>query len=463
MVLIMADDIGIGDVSSYGAKLIQTPNIDKIADEGKKFERYYTAGAVCSPTRYSVVTGRYPFRTEELKDGDNAPTNALFVGQDRETIGTIFQKSGYKTAAIGKWHLGYGKDNNTDWEGTIKPGPNEVGFDYHWGIPRNHSDAFRCYIENDHIYGLNSNEKYRKAKGERKVEGLLEERVDDEVDATLTSKVLDFITSNKENPFFVYFTPVAAHTHVTPNVKFRGSSRAGQYGDYVQELDYHVGEIMTLLDELGLSKNTILIFCSDNGGQLKDNHKAGKGLNLADTTEQVALKARTAKIDARVMGHLTNLDWREGKASPYEGGFRVPLIVRWPGVILPGSLSDKLVNSSDFLATFAQYFKQELPNGSGEDSFSFLDDLNGEQVSNKRRSVALHSSRARSYVSGDWKLVDFSYGKNAQEKFELYNLKSDPKESTDLSTTHSKKLSELKNELKLLVDAGYSRAGIINN
>lgn len=457
IVFIMADDIGIGDISTYGATLINTPNIDRLADQGKQFEQYYTAGAVCSPTRYSVITGRYPFRTKELSGGDNSPSDYLFVDTDRVTIGSLHQNLGYKTAAIGKWHLGYGAEDKIDWGGTLKPGPNDLGFNYHWGVPRNHSDAYRCYIENDKIYGLDPNLKFKKAKGGKKVQGLLEERVDDEVDATLTAKVLDFIKENKDNPFFVYFTPVAAHTHVTPNVRFRGTSKAGQYGDYVQELDHHVGEVMSLLEELKLVDNTIFIFASDNGGQLKDNHKAGLGLNLADESGDVALKAKTAKIDARAMGHKTNLDWREGKSSPYEGGFRVPLIIRWPTKIESGSTSSKLINSSDFLATFADLFEQELPEGSGEDSFSFLDDLNGDEVSQPRKSVALHSSKARSFVKGNWKLVDFSYSVKGEEVYELYNLKRDPTESNNLAVSNPEKLDEMRKKLKQIVDAGRSR------
>ena len=457
IVFIMADDIGMGDISTYGAKLINTPNIDKLADQGRQFERYYTAGAVCAPTRYSVITGRYPFRTKELEDGINPAHDYLFVDQDRETIGTLMQKMGYKTAAIGKWHLGYGVGKKINWNGTLTPGPNDVGFDYHWGVPRNHSDNFRCYIENDKIYGLDPNSKYKMASGDRRVQGLLEERVDDQVDSTLTAKVLDFIRENKEEPFFVYFTPVAAHTHVTPNARFRGTSKAGQYGDYVQELDYHVGEVMALIKELNLEDNTIFIFASDNGGQLKDTNKAGLGLKLADESGDVALKAKTAKIDARAMGHKTNLDWREGKASPYEGGFRVPLIIRWPGKIASGSTSSKLLNSSDFLATFADFFEQELPEGSGEDSFSFLDELNGDKVTRPRTSVALHSSEARSFVDGEWKLIDFSYSLKSKNEYELYNLTEDPSESNNLAALNPRKLDEMREKLKQIVDAGRSR------
>jgi len=178
---------------------------------------------------------------------------------------------------------------------------------------------------------------------------------------------------------------------------------------------------------------------------------------LADESGDVALKAKTAKIDARALGHKTNLDWREGKGSPYEGGFRVPLIIRWPGKIASGSASSKLINSSDFLATFTDFFKQELPYGSGEDSFSFLDELNGDKVTRPRTSVALHSSKARSFVDGDWKLIDFSYSLKSKNEYELYNLTEDPSESNNLAASNSKKLDEMREKLKQIVDAGRSR------
>jgi len=290
------------------------------------------------------------------------------------------------------------------------------------------------------------------------VQGLLHERVDDQVDSTLTAKVLEFIRTNKDGPFFVYFTPCAAHTHVTPNVRFRGTSQAGQYGDYVQELDHNVGQVMALLDELELADNTLLIFTSDNGGQLRDVSGAGLGLNLSDESGDVRAKARTPKIIAREMGHKTNLDLREGKGSPYEGGFRVPSIMRWPGKIGAGTTSTKMINSADYLATFADLFDQELPENAGEDSFSFVDMLTGDKVEQPRRSVALHSSRARSFIDGDWKLVDYSYRVNEpQEKYELYNLKEDPAEANDRASLDPEQLKSMRIKLKKIVEGERSR------
>jgi arylsulfatase A-like enzyme len=457
IVFIMADDLGIGDVSCYGASMIETPNIDKLADQGMQFNRFYTAGAVCTPTRYSVLTGRYPFRCPEIAtaewDGN------LLIDPSRMTVASLLKQEGYKTAAIGKWHLGYGAEGKPDFGNTLKPGPNELGFDYHWGLPRNHNDSYRGYMENNKLFGLDPNTPYKKAKGdEERVQGLLHEREDDKVNAVLTERALNFIRTNKDDPFFLYFTPTIAHTHITPYSSFRGRSKAGQYGDFVQELDFYVGKVMALLDELNLSENTILIFTSDNGGQLNDHKTAGIGLNLADESGDVAKKSKSAKTDAREMGHKTNLDLREGKASPYEGGFRVPLIVRWPGKVASKTASAKLVSSADFLATFSDLLGRELSENTGEDSFSFSDALIGNKVSYPRSNVALHSKKARSFVDGNWKLVDYSYAstdkKNVQE---LYNLSKDPSESNDLSEQEPERLNLMIEKLRQINNLGRSR------
>lgn len=452
VIFIMADDIGIGDISSYGAKMIKTPNIDQLANKGIRFENYYANGAVCTPTRYSVLTGRYPFRNKKLNYEDWSGDQ--LIEMNRLTTAQLFKKSGYKTAAIGKWHLGFGKNGKPDFGKTLTSGPLDFGFDYFFGLARNHNDLVRGYIENDRLLGIDPNENYYKAnQNGDKVKGLLEERKDDEVNALLTERALTFISRNKNNPFFLYFTPTIAHTHITPHKKFRGTSSAGQYGDFIQELDFYVGKIVQLIDELDLSKKTIFVFTSDNGGQLKDHHTAGIGLNLSDKGNEVEKKSKTAKIVAKKMGHKTNLNLKGGKGSPFEGGFRVPMILKWSGKLSPGTSSDRLICSADFFKTFASLLDQQTTLGSGEDSFNFIDTFTDKQVENKRIDVALYSKKAISYINKDWKLIKFNNEKS--NKNELYNLEKDPFERNNLAIKNPQTHKMMSLRLQKLIVNGH--------
>jgi len=229
------------------------------------------------------------------------------------TLASLLQGQGYRTAAIGKWHLGYGEARSVDWNRPLAPGPLEVGFDYHFGVPQNHNDNSRAFVENHDIVGRKPGESFWIVSGKEFPEGLDQPRVEDQVDTKLTAKALGFIQENRDRPFFLYFAPCAPHTHVTPAAKFRGTSRAGLYGDYIQELDAHVGQILERLDELKLSEKTLVIFTSDNGAGLSDFRGSGvPQLNLESDAGGVREKFRSAKKDARAMGHLANGDWREG-------------------------------------------------------------------------------------------------------------------------------------------------------
>ncbi len=461
VVLIMSDDVGVGDISCYGAKMVDTPRIDGLAKEGMRFTNAYSNGSVCSPTRYSVLTGRYPWRSW-LKSKGVRGHDPMLIQLDQMTLGSLFKKEGYQTAAIGKWHLGYGAIRPCDWNKPLKPGPLEIGFDYHFAVPRNHSDNVHAYVENYELVGRIKDEPLIFPKKGQRVQGILKEkmRVDDEVDSTLTAKALNFIRENQKQPFFLYFTPCATHTHITPNKRFRGTSKAGQYGDYLQELDYHVGEILDLLDELNLSQNTIVVFCSDNGGQLYDPNGAGLGLNLASEAGDVRKKAKTAKADTRKNGHLVNLSWRDGKESAYEGGFRIPFIVRWPGRTTPATTSDEIINTADFLATFADIVGQTLPPEGGPDSFSFAEILQNipseKRTSIKRPSSVLQAkSGVLAFRVGDWKLIRYSQGiHEPKSDDELYNLKKDPREENDLAEMESERVNSLNVQLKTVIDRG---------
>jgi arylsulfatase A-like enzyme len=217
-------------------------------------------------------------------------------------------------------------------------------------------------------------------------------------------------------------------------------------------------KIQALLNELKLTGNTLFIFTSDNGGKLKDHWSAGIGLNLADESKEVRRKSKSAKTTAREMGHKTNLTLREGKGNPYEGGFNVPLIIRWPGKVAAGTSSSRLVSFADFLATMGALFDVKLSEDNGEDSYSFSDLLIGEKVSQPHTNVVLHSRRARSFIDGNWKLVDFSYAINEPvERYELYNLAEDPAESNDLAGEEPERLNLPRQKLMQISEQGNSK------
>ena len=428
IVIIFADDLGYGDLSCFGATKIATPNIDQLASHGMKFTDAHSAASLCSPSRYGLLTGRSPWRLHKKGNGYR-----LEPGQ--KTIAMFLGQAGYTSAAIGKWHLGYSKDWNKPIEG-----PLEVGFDYHFGVPKNHNDSTRAFIENHDLFGRKSNEEYRIVKGRDFPEGLAQPRVEDQVDSTLTEKAVGFIRRNAEKPFFLYFTPCAPHTHVTPAAKFRGTSKAGLFGDYVQELDSHVGTILKTLDELKLSQNTLVIFTSDNGSTPKDFKKTqGVHLNLSDDSGDIRTKFKSAKADAKKLGHVTNGVWRDGKGYAYEGGHRVPLIARWPDRIEAGTSSQCTANLTDLFATAAEIVDRDLPYDVAEDSFSLLPVLLGKQERIADRDTVFIQGNGKdsavAVCSGKWKLI-FRYGDQEQRGHELYDLSQDPGELTNLSSEY---------------------------
>lgn len=429
IVVIFADDLGYGDVSCYGATKIATPNIDRLADQGMRFTDAHSAASLCSPSRYGLLTGRAPWRLHRKGNGYRLNSGQM-------TLAAFLKTSGYTTAAIGKWHLGYSRD----WNRLPITGPLEVGFDYHFGVPQNHNDSSRAFIENHDLVGRKPGEKYRIVRGRDFPEGLAEPRIEDEVDSTLTKKAVDFIRRNAAAPFFLYFTPCAPHTHVTPAARFRGTSGAGLFGDHVQELDSHVGEILSTLDELNLSENTLVVFTSDNGSTPKDfKGTQGVRLNLADDSGDIRTKFKTAKADAKKLGHVTNGPWRDGKGYSYEGGHRIPFIARWPDRIEPGTFSAATITMTDLFATAADIVEQELPSDAAEDSFSLLPVLLArEEKIVEREFIFILGNGKDSAVAvrnAQWKLI-VRYGDDRDRGNELYNLSKDPGEQKNVASVH---------------------------
>lgn len=379
IVLINADDLGYGDLSSYGATMLKTPNIDKLASEGIKFTDAHSASAVCTPSRYALITGEYPFRHGNL----NAPVflkNKLVIDTHKETIASLLKKAGYATACIGKWHLGFGAEEPVNWNEPLIPGPNELGFDYYYGVPVVNSHPPFVYVENHNVVGLveddpfiygkvaktkkiEAKRKYNEIGGADKAHDLY---VDEEVGTHLKDKALAWMKQQKENPFFLYLATTNIHHPFTPAPQFVGTSECGIYGDFVHELDWIVGEVMNTLDELGIADNTLVIFTSDNGGML-------------NITGQ-----RTWKKGHRMNGELLGF-----KFDAWEGGHRIPFIARWPGKIKAGTTSDHLISNVDMFATFAAITNTKSGPQGGMDSYNMLPTLMGRGKEQARDHLIL--------------------------------------------------------------------------
>jgi arylsulfatase A-like enzyme len=482
VVVILADDYGYGSCGCYGADpgLVQTPNIDRLAREGRRFTDANTTSSVCSPTRYSLVTGRYCWRTSLTHEvlGTFSP---LHIETNRFNLASLFKKHGYATAAVGKWHLGYGAADDspkwrTDYTAELSPGPLDIGFDYHFGVPSNHGDLTGVFVENRYVYGLRAGKipesmklarvpdadnfqgKYGPEDTENGKATILDldapRRKNERVMATLTDRAVRWLESQpKDKPFFLYFTPVAVHNPVTPDKDIAGRSKAGLYGDWIGELDRSVGGILAALDRLGVAQNTLVLFTSDNGGVFKPERE--------DTPQTLAYKA-----GLKVNGAL-----RGGKHTVWEGGFKVPFLVRWPGKAQAGSTCGQMISVADILATSAAIVGEPLPpqESGAEDSVSFLPALTGDPAQPLRDHLIVHSADGNFAIrKGPWKWIE---GEPVDEvkpgarkmradeyRQQLYNTKDDPAETRDVSAEHPEVVSELRGLLGRYRDGGYSRS-----
>ncbi len=343
IIFILADDLGYNDLSCQGATQLKTPGIDRLAKEGIRLTDAHTASGVCCPSRYALLTGRYPWR-RAAGTWATFPSAPLLIEPGRLTVPALLKQAGYATGIVGKWHLGYGtREHPLTWNDELKPGPLECGFDYFFG----HDNNRNLNVENHRVVGLDPSDPLEKGKGKRRGGGKSALVADTTLNATtLHEKALAFIERSKDKPFFLYYTPNNVHVGLTPAARFRGTSGCGVYGDFVQELDWSVGELLATLDRLKLADNTLVIFSSDNGGRY----------------ELEAVKA----------GHLCNAPLLGQKGDAWEGGHRVPFLARWPGHIPGGVVSDRLLCLTDVLATFANLTGQKLPRDAGEDSFDAL-------------------------------------------------------------------------------------------
>ncbi|MFA6544906.1 MAG: arylsulfatase [Limisphaerales bacterium] len=484
IIVILSDDYGYGSAGCYGANpaLVKTPNIDRLAREGRRFTDGNTTSSVCSPTRYSVMTGRYCWRTS-LKHEVLSTFAPLHIETNRLNMASLLRKHGYATAAVGKWHLGYGTADDSpkwrpDFTAELAPGPLDIGFEYHFGVPSNHGDLTGVFVENRFVYGLRNGKIPANMKiagpvpdsddfkasydagdteGGRGAGRILDldapRRKNERVMKVLTDKATAWIALQpKDRPFFLYFTPVAVHNPVTPDKDLAGKSAAGLYGDWIHELDRSVGRVLDTLDTLGVAKNTLVIFTSDNGGVFKpENDKL--------------LQTAAFKAGLRVNGGL-----RGGKHDVWEGGFKVPLIVRWPGRAAPGSVCGEMVSLADILATTAAIVGEPLPAASkaAEDSRSFLPAILGGPSKPVRDDMIVHSASGVFAIrKGPWKWIEGvpvdeikpAARKAGASQFrpQLYNTHDDPAETKDVSAQHPEVVKELGALLNRYRDGGYSR------
>lgn len=484
IVVILSDDFGYGSAGCYGANpgLVKTPAIDRLAAEGRRFTDANTTSSVCSPTRYSLLTGRYCWRTSLTHEvlGTFSP---LHIEPSRLNMASLLKKHGYSTAAIGKWHLGYGKDDGsakwrTDYTAELSPGPLDIGFDYHFSVPSNHGDLTGVFVENRFVYGLRSgkipdgmriagpaadDDNFKTTYGPEDTErGKNTEKIlpvdaprrkNDRVMKVLTDKATQWLEAQpKDQPFFLYFTPVAVHNPVTPDGDLAGKSAAGPYGDWIHELDRSVGRILETLDKMGASKNTLVLFTSDNGGV------------CAPANERL-IQTVASKAGLQINGAL-----RGSKHDVWEGGFKVPFIIRWPDKVQPGSTATQMVSVVDILATTSEIMGDALPSmkTAAEDSRSFLNVLLGDASARGRDDMIVHSADGNFAVrKGPWKWIEgrpvdeIADGarKARKDQFfsQLYNTQEDPLESTNVATAHPEIVAELKDLLRRCRDGGYSR------
>ena len=465
VIVILSDDLGWGSVGCYGAnpELVSTPNIDRLAQEGRRFTDANTTSSVCSPTRYSMITGRYCWRTSLISEvlGTTAP---LHIETTRLTVASMLKNQGYNCAAVGKWHLGYGTEAKCDYTKELKPGPLEIGFDYHFGVPANHGDLSGVYVENHWVYGLNKDSPsspsppyvtlgQQKGKPVKMLELNAPKRIDDEVMGTLTDKLVTWIgQQSAEKPFFVYFTPVAVHNPITPSKQTAGKSKGGPFCDFISDLDLSVGRVLDALDQQGLAKNTLVLFSSDNGGV---NKTAG------DTPQNVAQTAGLKPVGP----------FRGGKHDVWEGGFRVPYLVRWPGHVPAGTVCDETISVVDTLASIAAITGTKLPKASeaAEDSHDVSKAwLGAKYASPIRPDLIVHGADGNFAIrKGAWKWIEgvpaddvkpaAKKARANQMQRMLYDVRQDIAEASDLSAQHSEVVKELETLLNRYRDGGYSR------
>ncbi len=450
IVYILADDLGWGDLRCYNShSAIPTPNAGRLAAQGMRFTDMHSSSAVCTPSRYSILTGRYCWRTR-LQHGALMGYAPSLIEPGRMTVASLLRSHGYYTAGVGKWHLGLGNEVRTDYSKRLRPGPNDQGFDYYFGIPASLDIAPYLYFENNRVLEpatATIAEKNHPRGLFWRAGACAPHFQHEEVLPTCTSRAVRLIRERAEKaptPFFLYFALPAPHTPWVPLDRYRGRSRAGDYGDYVAAVDDSLGQIMRALEDTGAAENTLLVLTSDNGADWRPE-------------------------DLARFAHRANADWRGEKGDIWEAGHRIPFLARWPGKIQPGAVSTELGCLSDLMATVASILHVSLPDDAGEDSFSLLPELLGQKHKPIRSSIVYHALDGMFALRvGSWKLVEGlgSGGFSSPRRVEpapagpngqLYNLSSDPEELDNLYQARPEIVDWLAGLLDKYKGQGYTR------
>ncbi len=465
VVIMYADDLGYGDVSCYGAERVKTPNIDRLAASGIRFTHAHSPSATCTPSRYAMLTGEYAWR----KPGTGVlPGDArMIIEPGRYTLPSMLKRAGYQTGVVGKWHLGLGA-GNIDWNGDIKPGPKEIGFDYSFLIPAT-GDRVPCvYTENGRVVGLDpkdpiqvdytkpiGNEPTGKANPELlkmhyshghdmtivngvsrigyMTGGKSARWVDEDMADRITEKAVAYINNHRANPFFLYFSTHDIHVPRVPHKRFAGKTGMGPRGDAILSLDWSVGQLLDTLERNRLMENTLVIFSSDNGPVVDDGYKD-------DAVEKLG-------------NHKPRGPLRGGKYSMYDGGTRVPFVVSWKGKVKPGE-SNALVSQIDLLSSLAGMAGQKLPEDAAPDSFDVLPALLGQ--SKKGRDHLVEHAGALSLIQGDWKAIEAKKGPKTNltgnelgnsETPQLFNLAEDIGEKNDVAAKYPERVKTMLGEI----------------
>lgn len=465
IVYILADDMGYGDLGCLNSdSKIPTPNMDKISENGMIFTDAHSPSAVCTPTRYGIITGRYCFRTR-LKSGVLVGYSPPLIDPERYTVADLLGEAGYYTACVGKWHLGLEwpkKDDrkklieggewaptstdNIDYSGIISGGPTDHGFDFSFIVPASLDMTPYCYISNKKLIApiTGFTEGQNSPRGVFWRPGDLQDGFTiDGVLPTITDEAVKFIhrRADEDSPFFLYFPLTAPHTPWLPSENHLGKSEAGLYGDFVNQVDHTIGLIIEALEESNVLENTLVIVTSDNGAHW--------------TTD-----------DKSKFPHLANAPFSGMKSDAWEGGHHIPFILQWPARVKPGSFSNQVSTLTDLMATCAGIIGKELPDNAGPDSYNMLPAILGERLEEDIRPNTIHHSISGMFAirMGDFKLIDgkgsggWSYkGSEEDPKGQLYNIKTDPEEHHNLYEEMPEMVQQLSENLQKIKTQGHSK------